>query len=423
MDHDGDPEIVAGRVILHSDGTERGVGNYGRGCPAATGWLDEGAQSAIADLDLDGTEEVIVGNAIYGPDGNDLWHNSGLNDGAVSIANLDSDPEGEFIAVSWNEITALDTDGTVLWGPLANRSANIFPTAAIGDLENDGDVEIVVAGGDLLWVLNADGTLQWDARVHDMSGASGASLFDFDADGILEVVYIDEIQMIAYNGSDGTVKFQTDEHASPTMYDYPVIADVDADGHAEIVVVHEGFGTGLSVYGDVNNSWAPARGVWNQHAYSISNINDDLSVPVTATPNFTLYNSWHSALPLAPGTEMGLEIEAEILDVCEDDCDQGTLRVAARIRNTGLVEAPTGIQVALYARAGGNDTLLGVESTSDAVASGMTSEAIEFVVDAGDVAGATGLVAVADDDGTGTGVLGECVESNNAWLEEGGWCE
>lgn len=423
MDHDGSPEIVAGKVILNADGTTRGIGGYTSiGCPADAGWLKEGAFPAVADIDLDGVEEVIAGNAIYSPDG-DVLHRNGLYpDGAVSVANLDGDPEGEWVSVSWNAIYAFDTDGSLLWGPLSPLNANILSSPAIGDIDGDGEVEILVAGGNELWALNADGTLLWDYPVVDMSGATGASIFDFDADGVPEVVYIDEVQMVALNGADGAEKFWSDEHSSATMYDYPVIADVDADGHAEILVVHDSWSSGMSVYGDRTDSWAPVRGVWNQHAYSITNINDDLSVPTTAVPNFTRYNSYHSALALAPGEFLAADVASEILDVCEKDCDDGELRVLVQVRNTGSATIEAGMSVALYARFDDGDRLLGVTTLADAVPVERSSPGIEFVVDAAEVAGAEALWVAADDDGTGTGALSECLETDNGFQLDGPFC-
>ncbi|MFZ5481748.1 MAG: FG-GAP repeat domain-containing protein [Myxococcota bacterium] len=416
MDHDGSPEIVVGRVIFNADLTERAKGRYGRGCPAyvGIGLYGEGAQPAVADLDLDGVEEVITGDSIFGPDGEVIWNDRSLNDAAAAVANLDGDPEGEFVASSYNEIRFHDTDGTILWGPTRHPTANILSPPAIGDVDGDGEVEIVIAGGNELWVLNADGSELWTARVHDESGATGASIFDFDADGVPEIVYIDEIQMIAFNGTDGAIKFQSDKHGSATMYDYPVIADIDADGHAEIAVTHDwGYATGLSIYEDVNDSWAPVRKLWNQHNYTITNINDDLTVPVTATQNFTVYNSWHSAIALEPGETLGDELEGEILDVCRDDCDRGVFWVVGRVLNTGNGEIPAGVAVSLYAEVDGQDVLLDTQLLEDAVPSEMTSEALTFRVDTSLAEGADGLVMSVDDDGTGTGLVSECLEDNN----------
>lgn len=420
MDHDGEPEIVAGRVILNSDGTERAVGE-GSSIGASTGAfiLWEGAHPAVVDLDLDGVEEVVTGDTIYDPDGQVLARNS-EGDGAVSPANLDSDPEGEYVASFGAEIRAHDTDGSLMWGPVALRNANILSSPAIADLDGDGEVEIVVAGGNQLVALNADGTTLWDAVVQDSSGATGASIFDFDADGVPEVVYIDEIQMFAFNGADGAIKFHSDEHDSATMYDYPVIVDLDGDGHAEILVANEG-NSAITAYRDSNNSWAPARDVWNQHAYSITNINDDLSVPQTATPNFTLYNNYHAAVETVDGELLADELEAEVLEVCDADCDDGALFVWGRGRNSGANELPAGVSFALFGMPG--DVLLGVQQTTTATPSLSTTEALEYTVDASLLTGVTSLELRADDDGTGTSAVAECVESNNSWIEDGSWCE
>ncbi|KAB7540469.1 hypothetical protein ET532_026200, partial [Verminephrobacter sp. Larva24] len=57
------------------------------------------------------------------------------------------------------------------------------------------------------------------------------------------------------------------------------MADVDGDGHADLVVPGDaGAQGGIVVYRDVDNAWVATRSVWNQYDYSITNINDDLSV-------------------------------------------------------------------------------------------------------------------------------------------------
>lgn len=239
-------------------------------------------------------------------------------------------------------------------------------------------------------------------------------------------MYIDEVALYGFDGATGTLKFKSDEHNSDTLYDYPTIADVDADGHADIVVTHDGnfgSGPGFSVYRDKTNSWAPARTVWNQHAYSITQVNDDLTIPKTATPNFTIYNNFHSAQALPPGEALGAELEAEILGSCSDDCDRGWFLVTARARNTGVSVMPKGTSLAIYADDGGNRTLLDVQTTTADTASGMSSEAVIFAVSAEDIGDAGKLVVVVDDNGSGTGVVSECDEVNNEAILKKPFCE
>lgn len=425
MDHDGSPEVVAGRAILNADLSTRGVGQEGRGCPAYVGvfMYGEGAQPAIADMDLDGIEEVIVGNAFYDPDGRTIMKINGGTDGAVAIANLDGDPEAEFVRSSYGVIQAYDTDGSTIWGPLTNKSANILAIPAIADVDSDGKAEVVTAGGNVMWVLNGeDGSILWQTRVHDETGATGASFFDFEGDGMLEIVYIDEVAMYAFAGIDGTVKFQSNAHASDTMYDYPVIVDVDANGHADILVAHDQYGPGMSVYRDIADSWAPARQVWNQHSYVITNINDDLSVPQNATPNFTIYNSFHSGVAMPPGEAIGADLSAEILASCDDDCDRGWFIVTARIQNNGTSEVPAGSLVSLYAEKDGVETILLTDEIPEAVPSAMTSEAVTFVVAKADIEDADALWVYADDNGSRTGIITECDESDNGAILKKPFC-
>ncbi|MCP4804807.1 MAG: VCBS repeat-containing protein [Proteobacteria bacterium] len=426
MDHDGTPEIIVGRVILDSlTGETRGVGEYGHGSYGITMlgdfFIAEGSASAVTDLDLDGQEEVIVGNAIYDVNGTAIWSDPNGFDGMIAVGNLDADPEGEFVAITGNTFRAHDTDGSILWGPNTIPSGNILSVPAIGDLDLDGSPEIILAGGNELWTLHADGSLMWKTNVKDESGATGASIFDFEGDGSPEVVYIDEIEMAVYDGLTGALKFYSSEHASGTMMDYPVIADVDADDQAEIVVCHDGYSSAMSVYGDADESWPPVRKLWNQHAYSISNINDDFSIPVTATPGFSATNTWHAAI----GTDafsLGADLEAEIVEVCEDDCDVGTVHVMTRLHNKGVEEIPAGVNVALYGFDGAYRYVLGTATTDAAVPSGWSSEGIEFTVVADSLASMETLTLVVDDDGTGTGAIAECSESNNDFNVTGPFC-
>lgn len=427
MDHDGSPEIVVGRVILNSDGSERGVGIHGRGSYGITQLGDftisESSVSAVTDIDLDGVEEVIVGDAMYDPDGNTIWYDAWQEDAMISVLNIDSDPEGEWIGITGNTIRAVDTDGTVLWGPTEVRGANILATAAVGDLDNDGMPEIVTAGGNAIVAFNHDGTELWRASVTDQSGATGASIFDFEGDGWAEVVYIDEVEMVAYDGATGAVKFYNPEHDSATMFDYPTIADVDADDQAEIVICTQMSNAALVVFGDRDESWRPARKVWNQHGYTINNINDDLSVPVNATPSFVATNTWHAAIATS-GVRVQADLTGELVDLCLDECASGRVLLQARAWNLSTQDQAEPVEVALYV--GHPDlglVLVGQRTVPAGLQSGWASGSLTFEVDSSLLVGAEGLWLSIDDDGTGTGVINECSEADNFILIPGPFCE
>lgn len=429
MDGDGDAEIVIGRVIIDAaTGNFHGVGEHGHGSYGITNLgtitISEGSVSLVADLDLDGTAEVIVGNAAYRKDGSTIWHNPDYTDGMVGVADLDSDPEGEIIAISGASVRAMDTDGTTLWGPTTLPSANILSTPAIGDVDNDGYPEIVVAGGNELWVLNHDGTQLWTAAVTDESGATGASIFDFEGDGLMEVAYIDEVQTVVYDGSTGGIKFFNGDHGSPTMFDYPVVADVDADDHAEILVCHNtlGLDSVMSVYGDADATWADAREIWNQHAYGITNINDDGTVPVNPTPSWSDTNTWHAGISLSSFAD-GVDLGVEILEVCEDECAVNRVFVTWRVFNYAEQPLPAGMDLTLYANDGTRDTAIAVVQTDAEIPAGWTGEAQVTEVSRDDLMRAERVYLVVDDDGIGAGVLAECSEDNNRVVYTGPFCQ
>jgi hypothetical protein len=425
MDHDGSPEIIAGRVILNHDGSLRGKGEYGQGSwgklpPSVT----EGSFPAVSDLDLDGRMEVIVGNAIYAPDGSALWHDPSQADGIPAIANLDDDPMAEIVVSSYNTVRALDHNGRVLWGPLELNNANIVSSAAIADVDLDGRAEILVAGGNQLVALNHDGTQLWSVGAVDLSGASGPSVFDFEGDGLPEVVYCDEEKCVAADGRTGAIKFFTSDHASDTMMEYPVIADIDADGEAEIIVSHVSNGRALSVYGSGDfEVWAPARTVWNQHAYSINNVEDDLSLPLHETPNFTTHNTWHSALaePRLPD-DLLPDLGAEILGVCTDDCGAGFAVAEVRVTNRSAQAVSTPVAVSLYAEVDGVGQLVGTLPVLGPIEGGFSSASVFFAVPTEVAEAASALTALADDDGTGVGLVEECTETNNHFTLAGPFC-
>lgn len=447
MDGDGVPEIIAGRVIFNFDGTVRGIGDHGHGSYGMTelpgfGTVCEGSVSAVADLDLDGQMEVIVGDAMYDADGKDVWYSGSADDGMISVANLDDDPEGEFVAITGMNILARDTNGDILWGPTpvgeddkdgdGEPDGNILAPAAIQDIDGDGSPEIVTAGGSELVAFKANGERLWSISdlgqghtIQDNSGATGATFFDFEGDGQVEVVYIDELQLVAVDGTTGELKFWSGNHKSNTLFDYPTVADIDADGHADILVSHWLYGYGLTAYRDANNSWAPARKVLNQHQYSIMNVYDDLSIPSDTTPNFTYFNNWHSAVmsPPGPATQLITDLEAEIVGSCDDDCDAGAFHLVGRVVNRSETTMTPGISVTLYGRVDGVLEALQTLRTELSINPGTTGEPLEFDIPPADLEGVDRLVLAVDDTGNGGGWIYECSEENNRDTLDGPFCE
>src|SRR5690606_39024025 len=88
----------------------------------------------------------------------------------------------------------------------------------------------------------------------------------------------------------------TAPRASWTQAENPVVADVDNDGSAEIVVVsNRGYSNSMQpvvqVLRDAEDRWIPARRIWNQHAYHVTNVREDGTIPQQQVPHWTSLNT------------------------------------------------------------------------------------------------------------------------------------
>jgi hypothetical protein len=419
MNGDGDPEIIAGRAIMDSDGNVIGAGSYGFG---GVNNNNVGSCSFAVDIDGDGQQEVVVGNALYRMNGSAIWYN-GQPDGYPAVADFDGDGLGE-IAVSGNgQMRLQDTDGTVLWTKSIPGAGSSYyggpPTVA--DYDGDGEPEIGVASGSQYSVFDPDGTILWQRTTDDSSsGNTGSAVFDFEGDGVAEVVYADQTRLWVFNGVDGSVKLESTQHSNGTWLEYPTIADVDGDGHAEIVVPNTaqyGSYTGIHVFGDADNSWRPGRKIWNQHAYHITNVEDDGTIPARADINWLDYNNFRSGDMTAGDGISAPDLTLAMGDLCEIDCDEDRIIFWLHAGNQGAVDLEVPATVEIYARRGGSDTLITTLTLPPALEVGWYGESRQIELAASDVAGADAMVFVIGSDDL------ECEERNNDLIWPGPFCE
>ena len=207
----------------------------------------------------------------------------------TGLADFDGDQQLDVVLVRSNDWA--DGGGVSIWNPrtgsiIASGSAGIgggIPST--GDLDGDCIPEIIVAFYNELIVYNYNGDSNLEVRYRfptsELSGFTSVALFDFNQDGLIELVYRDQEHLFIINGGSGEI---IDSYLllSGTIMESPIIADIDNDGSAEIVV--NGSSSSykeLRVYAfeSAGKSWAPARSVWNQYGYHVTNVNDDLSIP------------------------------------------------------------------------------------------------------------------------------------------------
>ncbi len=333
VDSDGMSEVVFGRQLLDTDGTLLWTGEGG------SGW----SMSFAIDLNADGRLEVVAGNTVYRGNGA-LLYTDGTSDGAAAAGDFDLDGVPEIVHVSAGTIVVTNADGTVRWQSAVPGGGNGGPPT-VADFDNDGLPEVGVAGAAYYSVLETDGTTRWSQPVSDYSSnVTGSSVFDFEGDGAADVVYADELTLWVYDGATGAVKLMDSGHASGTLFEYPLIVDVDNDGSTEIVLASNNYGypgyNGITVIGDATNSWRPSRTVWNQFAYHITNVDDDGGIPATQEANWLTWNNFRTG-----GTTYGLSTDLADLspgapELCAKRCDEGIVEVIVPVQNTGLAATP-----------------------------------------------------------------------------------
>ena len=431
LDGDGLPEVIIGSTVL--DGRTGQTRWAGGACVGSNG---PGPLSTVADINLDGQPEVVTGCAAYAYDGTVLWNN-GLTDGFVAVANLTGDTHPEIVVVSKGNVRVQDWQGNVIGGPLAILGSKGGGPPTIADFDGDGTPEFGAAGSDsyAMYKMDAQGTLSmiWNMKTQDhSSNVTGSSVFDFTGARKPSVLYGDECYLHVFDGATGTEIFSK-PNSSGTTYENPVVADVNGDWKAEIVVAANNYASGLvcpwgthgaaglhgiQVFKDKKDNWVPTRAIWNEHAYHVTNVNDDGSIPPVEPHNWDVpgmnnfrVNQQGEGLFNAPDL-VARDPGARIYG-----CPP-VLSTWVRVANAGSLGVPAGIPVAFYAKGagtGGADLLLGVVKTKKRLLPG-ESEVIGLSLPLPDPLKGTiaAIFAVADDDGTGQGTKNECHEDNNA---------
>ncbi|RLB55586.1 MAG: hypothetical protein DRJ42_05785 [Deltaproteobacteria bacterium] len=427
LEGDGQAEVIVGGTVYESNGTLRFANrNTAFGCCSPTA---PRSQVTVAyNVDDDPELEIVGSNVVWNSDGSVLWDNPGAPEGFIAVADFFADGQPDLVVVHEGSLSIFDaSDGTPLWGPIVQPGGGRGGPPTIADFDGDDLPEIGVAGAASYSVYDPDGStpILWSQTTQDMSSnITGSSVFDFDGDGSAEVVYNDECYMRVYAGADGTVLAEVPQH-SHTLIEYPLIVDVDGDGNTEIVFAgnavvarcaaipgYTGNLAGIRVFEDAADNWVGTRRVWNQHAYSISHIREDLSVPMSVERNSDRWNSFR---------QNPQSFDAPDLVGAEATSD-GTacpieLRLSARIQNDGAAAVGPGLSVSFYlGTPAAPGRLLGTVMTTGLLVPG-AAETVTLAFEP-TVAEQTGapldFFFVADDIGDGTGEHNECIEDNNS---------
>jgi hypothetical protein len=472
LDRDGAPEIVIGGRAFAFEPS--GAGFALRSLFSRSACSVEGTSySVVANLDDDPELEITCGGVVYDTDGTTLWPASGATVGYAAVADLDANGTPEIVMVRDGEVTARDgatgamlmgAAGTWFDGTLAIPGGGTGGPPTIADFDGDGLPEISAAGRGAYAVYDPDcvepriagreagacdrmegttGAMRWSATVQDFSSSrTGSSVFDFQGDGIAEVVYADECFLHVMDGRDGAeILMEPFANSSRTGAEYPLVVDVDRDGNSEIVLVSNNdqitrddcraawraaFGyasddeiparfrngtQGVHILGDPGDRWVRTRPIWNQFAYSVTHVGDRGNVPATPADNWTvpgLNNFRQNVQGAGVFNAPNLAVELDVVAAC----GRREIRLSALVRNLGSRGVPAGVPVEVVRTEPAPEVVIATTMTTLPLLPGASERVTVVATDQPFDTNLRFVVRVDGDEATST--VAECNEDDNS---------
>ncbi len=216
------------------------------------------ASPVVADIDDDGTPEVIIGDligskvSVFDINQNLIWsvNTDGGIRAEVVVRDIDFDGDVELIVGDESgKLHAWHHDGSVVTNfPITVSSARLLASPAIADINDDAELDIVQVSTDgSMYVYDVQGTLLWKAVLDSAADGFGAQertgkavIEDLDGDGSLEVVVPSASGSVSAFDSEGELiwTFGADDSVTST----PIVANFDPDQPGYEVI----FGSGDS---------------------------------------------------------------------------------------------------------------------------------------------------------------------------------
>ncbi|MDR1624727.1 MAG: hypothetical protein LBS04_07120 [Tannerellaceae bacterium] len=281
--------------------------------------------TGVADIDGDGLPDIVTVRSVSWDDNGDIlvtvW-NPGFANGVAqprviakkTVKYISRGGYGSNSYVYIGDINGVEYKGkhlpeiTVLSGRVVFTDEEVHPgvSGLKGRRTNGDGVIFALTFDENETDITEKLKFSFFLEHNDDSVNTGFTMFDFDNDGIMEICYRDRRSLriikptksyVALDENSSDVILFKKAVYSATGFEYPVIADIDNDASAEMLVMGSPVAGGYHGYvyalGNKGDKFAPARPVWNQFIYDPFKINDDLTTPTGPAKNRLVYKYQH----------------------------------------------------------------------------------------------------------------------------------
>ena len=418
--------------------------------------------------------QTAAGRVVFGP----VTIPAGGSGGPPTVGDFDNDGRAEVAAASRDSYSVFDPDctksgtkavcasgatGGVLWTKTSQDHSSSVTGSSIFDFEGDGAAEAVYADECFTRVYNGvSGEVLYSQWRTSCTWYENPIVADVDGDFNSELVVPSNTNCVI----DSACKTNKNHHKHPTtgVTLDPLFrglrckqashcpggscgsgycrckTDKDCGSAGGFVCAPPVSGTagsgnvcraafsgdvgGIMIYRDILDRWVNSRMIWNQHAYSVTNINEDGTVPKTSAwkQNWkqTGLNNFRqniqgsldpsSSPDLTAGPDKGLS------------CDSGgNLLLRIRLCNRGTQPVAAGVAVTFYNGPPAGKQFICTAKSKAQLDPGKC-EVLSCVWNGAPTNKSVDVYAVADDEGTGKGSVTECQEGNNVAVIKGVKC-
>ncbi len=380
-----------------------------------------GYPPAVADLNQDGKPEIGVASrsrfGVYDPkcqkaeEGKCLkkyiaWESPAQDSsGAASAAafDFDGDEQIEIVYADENYVRVYNgKTGEVLFSSYRRHGTSVeYPT--IADVDGDGSTEIVIS----FWESSALKTVEVDPVYRGVKCVDNEDCYSGKCVG--ELCRCTE---------DNQCNWQTYEGELFVQYGCLAPLAGDENGGNVCRAVQGKHNEGIIVLRDRLDRWVSSRSVYNQHAYAITNINDDGTIPKTSDwkQNFLVpgYNNFHQQ-PTTSKSNQAPDITGRFTsaaNACKGVGDH--IQLTAQVCNRGTKTVGSRMPAVFYKNSIDAGNILCVSYTDEMVpVKGCRNVSCDVPKDVAQSLVDEKIILKVNDDGKGGRTTVECNTLNN----------